>query len=83
VEWSKQLTDVMLDIYVDKCKHGPYFDGWTEKRIRNELVRGMDTKQEYYMTAAEALDKGFCDGVIPDYCTLADILNNQIVVEKV
>lgn len=64
IEWSKKTTDVMLKIYLEKCKHGNFFKKWSSAKIYNYLIREIDKKQEWYMSAEEAVDKGFADGII-------------------
>lgn len=82
VAWNEKTSVTMLEIYVRKCKDGPHFDGWSEKRIETYLKRQMESKQEVYMTAEDAVDKGFADGVIGTHYELEDIINGGTEVEK-
>ena len=65
VVWSQTLTEVMLDIYVRRCKHGPFFkqSKMDDNEVRGWLRAQIDKKQEVYMTAVDAVDKGFMDGI--------------------
>jgi ATP-dependent protease ClpP protease subunit len=62
-------TDVMdgrmLDIYTAKCVRGNFFrrNKYTRDRVREYLRQRMNEIREWYMPAAEAVDKGFMDGV--------------------
>jgi ATP-dependent protease ClpP protease subunit len=66
--WAKRTKEIMLDIYVDRCKEGEFWEeeGYSEDDIRNFLREQMDRKQEYYMTPREAVEKGFFDAVLGD-----------------
>lgn len=61
-------NDIMLDIYMSRCKYGTY---WKQKKmneiaIREFLKDTMDRKQEVYMTPRESVEKGFMDAVLGD-----------------
>ena len=45
-------ADHMLDIYLQKCK-----------LTKREIQKKLDEKQEWYMTAEEAVEHGFADKV--------------------
>jgi len=68
VEWAKKSTDVMLDIYVEKCRDGQFFkrDNMDDKQIRGWLEKQMAYRQEVYFTAKQAVDLGFMDAVLGD-----------------
>lgn len=68
-DWTKKMDDVMLDIYVDRCYDGGFWlrEGMAEKKqIKEYLRQEMATRQEWYMTSREAVDKGFVDAVLGD-----------------
>ena len=58
----------MLDIYTDKCKNGPYFKNGKKSdiQIRNFIKKQMQQKQEWYMSAEEAVNYGFTDYILGD-----------------
>lgn len=68
VDWHKKSTEVMIDVYVKRIKEGQFCkrEGWDERQIRDWLKDTLDRKQEFYMTAREAVDKGFADAVLGD-----------------
>ncbi len=72
-----RADDQMLSIYVGKCIKGPFFrrNRYSKDRVREYLRRRMNEVREWYMTPAEAVDKGFMDGVLgtPGFRTLDEI----------
>lgn len=80
-EQAKKACETMLEIYLSRCKDGPY---WKQKRMSQDAIRDylrdiMDRKQEVYMTPREAVDKGFMDAVLGDdnYETIGMLKNGQ------
>jgi len=67
-KWYMKSNEVMMDVYLARIKEGDFFkrDQMDEKEIRQWLVDTIDKKQEFYMTAREAVDKGFADAVLGD-----------------
>jgi len=76
MEQLKRLSRVMVDIYVAKCVEGPHFKGWSDRRVRNYLEKQMQEREDWYMTAHEAVEYGFMDGVLGEegFETIAAIL---------
>jgi len=71
VDFCKKYDEMMLDIYVDCLRTGKKFKGVEESRIRKELENKMNNKIDVYLTAEEAVEWGFADGIIdswPSYC---------------
>jgi len=68
VQWGKKLADRMLDIYVERCHKGDYWEreGMGEDEVREFLRDMMNKKQEYYLTPEDAVDMGFMDAVLGD-----------------
>ncbi len=66
--WSQKSAEIMLDVYTERCKDGQFFkrEGMDEKQVRQWVGDQMTKKQEFYMTAREAVDKGFMDAVLGD-----------------
>jgi len=67
-EWEKILTDRMLAIYADRCVRGPIFKRkkWSRERIKEWIRRRVEEKQEFYLSAKEAVDHGLMDAVLGD-----------------
>ena len=64
-KFAKEVQEqTMLDIYVDKAKHGIKFQGWSDERIRKHLQKEMDKKNDVFLTAPQAIEWGFADGIL-------------------
>ena len=74
---NDRLDGQMLAIYTAKCYRGPFFrrNKYSKDRVREYLRQRMNEVREWYMPAAEAVDKGFMDGVFgtPGFRTLDEI----------
>lgn len=57
----------MMDIYVNHLSTKPYWKGKTKKQIHNWLIKNMRDKEEFYMTAEEAVEYGFADSILYGY----------------
>jgi len=66
VEWDKLQTETMLDIYQGRCSNGRFWQENNIGNIKEWLRQKMVEKQDYYMTAEEAVRMGFFDGVVGD-----------------
>lgn len=69
--------DMMLDIYVQKCKDCTYFSNQTPIKVRRFLERKIKGSSDFYMSSAETLKYGFIDGIVGQepYNTLNNLLN--------
>jgi len=63
VDQNELANEKMLEIYVDKCSSGKKFKGFTPSRRKKFIDRKMRDKQEWYMTANEAISYGFADKI--------------------
>lgn len=70
----------MVDIYVNVCKNGAFFqhEQYTEDQIREYLQNKLDRKGDWWLDARETVRYGFSDAVLGDvdYETLEIIRNN-------
>jgi ATP-dependent protease ClpP protease subunit len=66
--WYQKSNDVMMQVYLERIREGQFFkrEGWDDKQIVQWLRDTIDKKQEFYMTARDAVDKGFADAVLGD-----------------
>lgn len=66
--WANKQTENMLDIYVERCKDGDFWkrERMDEKAIRQWIIDELRKTPELYMTAREAVDRGFMDAVLGD-----------------
>jgi len=65
-EWAKKDHDRMLDIYVESAYDSETYFGKSKKQIKNFIDKGLRLKQEWYMTAREAIRHGYADAVFGD-----------------
>ena len=66
IEQNDKMNQRMLDIYCSKCKECNRFSDWSEKKIKSFLDRRMNSSQEWYMNAEEAVEFGFADSILGD-----------------
>ena len=56
----------MLDIYADSAYGSIAYKGKSIKQIKNFIDRGLRLKQEWYMSARDAIEHGYADAVFGD-----------------
>lgn len=68
MKWYEKANDIMMQVYLERIREGQFFkrEGWDDKQIVQWLRDTIDKKQEFYMTARDAVDKGFADAVLGD-----------------
>jgi ATP-dependent protease ClpP protease subunit len=68
MHWHEKETDIMMEVYLERIREGQFFkrEGWDDKQILDWLRTTMSKEQEFYMTARDAVDKGFADAVLGD-----------------
>jgi ATP-dependent protease ClpP protease subunit len=66
VDWNERCNQTMLEIYVEACYKSPGFKGYGKVRIQNSLDKKMRMRQEWYLSAKDAIKYGFIDGVIEE-----------------
>lgn len=66
VEQAKKDDKIMMDIYLNKCKDGPFFKkkNNTETSIRRYLSSKIKQKGDWYLSPGEAVDLGFADNIL-------------------
>jgi len=77
VEYEKDITASMIDIYAKKCKTGEFFKDYTYINIKKFLQDKLDHKQDWYLDAQKSVYYGFIDDVLgnsPKYKNLSTIL---------
>tara|TARA_X000001036_G_C20567130_1_gene761076 strand:+ start:128 stop:424 length:297 start_codon:yes stop_codon:yes gene_type:complete len=65
-DWAKKDHSRMLDIYVESAYGSVAYKGKSRKQIKNFIDRGLRLKQEWYMSARDAIDHGYADAVFGD-----------------
>lgn len=64
VAFIKVADKAMMDIYINKIVNGKKFKGWSKAKIRRFLKDQMDKKVDVFLTAKEAVEWGFADGIV-------------------
>lgn len=62
-KWGEKTENIMLDIYTERLKQKGKYSRRAPDRIREILKQEMDTKEDVYLTAREAVEWGFADEV--------------------
>ena len=65
-EQTKKDCTTMIGVYLDRVKQGKKWADKTDNWIRKQLQTKMDSKQEWYLDAHEAVEYGFADAVLGD-----------------
>lgn len=79
-DWNTYLVEVMLDIYINKCQKSTIFDQWPKYKIREFFMKQIKDKEDWYMTAQDAVYYGFADGIFgaENFINIENIINNLI-----
>jgi ATP-dependent protease ClpP protease subunit len=82
IEFNQVCDQQMLDIYAERCNNGQYFQekGIPEAKIRKFLDSKMREKQEWYLTAQDAVYYGFADAILgqENYENIAALLQSGV-----
>lgn len=62
-QYSERLRLKMYDIYSEVCMGGPRFQGYSKGKVKSFLKKKIESKEDWWLSASEAVDYGFCDGV--------------------
>lgn len=62
--WTKHEKPRMLEVYANRCKGSKFFKGTNKKRITEYILAKMQTKTDWILTAEEAVNYGFADGIL-------------------
>jgi ATP-dependent protease ClpP protease subunit len=65
-EESKKDHDRMLDIYTESAYGSVAYKGKSYKQVKNFIDKGIRLKQEWYMSAKDAISHGYGDAVFGD-----------------
>jgi ATP-dependent protease ClpP protease subunit len=65
-EWAKKDHDRMLDIYTESAYGSIAYEGKSKKQVKNFIDKGLRLKQEWYMSARDAIEHGYADAVFGD-----------------
>jgi len=67
MEFDKRTDETMLDIYVESAKEGEKFKNWEDDKIREHLNSCLEKKADVFLTAEEAVQWGFADGILEQW----------------
>ena len=79
VVFEKRMKAQMMDIYSSACVTGEYFcDEYSEDDVKNFIEEKLEKKEDWWMSADEAVEYGFADGVLgtPGFETILDVKND-------
>lgn len=66
VQWSEQESEKMIDIFTERCINSKIYKdkNWKKMMAKKHIVSQLATKRDWILTAEEAVDYGFADGVL-------------------
>jgi ATP-dependent protease ClpP protease subunit len=66
VQWSEKESEKMIEIFTEKCINSRIAKekNWKRMIVRKHIVTQLATKRDWILTADEAVDYGFADGVL-------------------
>jgi len=66
--WGQTESAKMVDIFTDRCMHGPLVKekNWKRFMARKHIVSQLDNKSDWILNSEEAIHYGFADGVLGD-----------------
>lgn len=64
-KWIDQTSQTMMNIYAEACKEGPFFQVAKSgiNNIKTFIKRQLDEKEDWFLTAYEAVEYGFADAI--------------------
>jgi len=66
VQWSEKESEKMIDIFTEKCINSRICKdkNWKRMIVRKHIVSQLATKRDWILTAEEAVNYGFADGIL-------------------
>lgn len=64
IESNNYVTQIMYNIYTDVCITGNFFKDYKRNHIKTYLKRKLNSKEDWWINASEAVDYGFMDGIL-------------------
>ena len=66
VQWTERECDKMVDIFTDRCMNSSICQEkhWKKMMARKHIVSQLANKCDWILTAQEAVDYGFADGIL-------------------
>lgn len=66
VQWSEKESEKMIDIFTERCMNSKICKdkNWKKMMVKKHIITQLATKRDWILTADEAVDYGFADGVL-------------------
>jgi len=66
IHWSEKESDKMIDIFTERCMNSRISKEkkWKKMIAKKHIVTQLATKRDWILTAEEAVDYGFADGIL-------------------
>lgn len=66
IEWNEKECEKMVDIFTDRCMNSLIYKqkNWKRMMAKKHIVSQLANKCDWILTAQEALDYGFADGIL-------------------
>lgn len=66
VQWSEKESEKMIEIFTERCMNSKLCKekNWKRMMVRKHIVTQLATKRDWILTAEEAVDYGFADGIL-------------------
>jgi ATP-dependent protease ClpP protease subunit len=77
IQWNEEECDKMIDIFTDRCMNSKIAQekNWKKMMAKKHIVSQLANKCDWILTAIEAVDYGFADGILgtKDFLTIESI----------
>ena len=66
IEWNEKECDKMVDVFTDRCMNSSIYKekNWKRMMAKKHIVSQLANKCDWILTAEEAVNYGFADGVL-------------------
>ena len=66
IQWSEKESEKMIDIFTEKCMYSRICKekNWKKPMIKKHIINQLATKRDWILTAEEAVDYNFADGIL-------------------
>lgn len=66
IQWNERECDKMIDVFTDRCMNSNICKekNWKKMMARKHIVSQLANKCDWILTAQEAVDYGFADGIL-------------------
>lgn len=66
IQWNERECDKMVDVFTDRCMYSSIYKAknWKRMMAKKHIVSQLANKLDWILTAQEAVDYGFADGIL-------------------